>query len=192
VPHDSGTTPPEKTNALTNYLAGPKFFGSFYKMAALISIALIVGYGINQINKKSAAVTFFSQTGKDRIELPDGSIVTLNAGAEINYPKTFSKNTRLVRFSGEGHFRVHKDTALPFIIRTEKLSIRVLEASLLVKANQNSPEIEVIVESGKVALYLGSDRRKEKTVFTNEKAVFDKALRKINITETTDPHFPAR
>ncbi len=182
IHQDSDANPPEKTNALGNFLAGPKFFGSFYKMAALISIALIVGYGINHINRKSASITVIAQTGKERVVLPDGSVATLNTGAEINYPKKFSSSARLVSFSGEGFFQIREDTLLPFILRADKLSLRVLGTSFNIRAERNSPEIEVTVKSGKIAMYPGSDRKKEKSVFANESAVFDKATGEIRIS----------
>ena len=51
-----------------------------------------------------------------RVELADGSRVTLNAGSELRYPVEFRDSLREVEFRGEGYFEVAKDAA-PFVVR---------------------------------------------------------------------------
>jgi len=183
--------PSKKENDLWNFLAGPKFFGSFYRMAAVVAMGLILGYSMFYFGKQFSTTSFQAQLGKERIELPDGSVVILNKGAEITYPEKFSKDNRLVSFSGEAFFQIQKDPERPFIIRSNNLSIRVLGTSFNVKAQPNSPEIEVIVNTGRVALYEGSDRKNEKNIIAGQKAVYYKTLNKISVSENTNPNFLA-
>jgi len=185
----SRIVPLKNDSPLNNFLAGPKFFGSFYRMAAIIVLGLVFGYTIYYLNKQSSTQTFYAETGKERIELPDGTIVILNKDASITYPEKFSSKTRLVTFSGEGFFEVKSDSLQPFIIRSNNLSIRVLGTSFNVKADPDSPEIEVIVKTGKVALYQGSDSKNMRSIVAGEKAVFAKDSKEISISENSNPNF---
>jgi transmembrane sensor len=53
---------------------------------------------------------------KETHTLPDGSIVTLNAGSMLSYTKEFNKNERRLRFSGEAYFDIKTDSLIPFVI----------------------------------------------------------------------------
>ena len=59
-----------------------------------------------------------------RVELADGSRVTLNAGSELRYPVEFRDSLREVEFRGEGYFEVAKDAA-PFVVRAGDARVRV-------------------------------------------------------------------
>lgn len=52
------------------------------------------------------------------ITLPDGTKVCLNAGAILDYPMKFSRNSREVTISGEAWFDVAHNKAKPFIVKT--------------------------------------------------------------------------
>jgi len=183
----TSTTP--SRSELSNFLAGPKFFGSFYRIAAVLVIGLVFGYSIYFITGRTSTLTYTSLSGKETIKLPDGSMVTLNMGAEIVYPKKFSSDNRLVKFTGEGFFQIEKNPQKPFIITSNGLSIRVLGTSFNVKSISEAPVIEVVVSSGKVAVYSGSDREHESTVVPGERAVYDKKLKEIRISENSNLNF---
>lgn len=187
----SNVNPSNQENQFWNFLAGPKFFGSFYKMAAVVAIGLILGYSMYYFSGKYSTTSILAANANERIELPDGSVVVLNKGAEITYPSKFAKDNRMVNFTGEGFFEVEKDPSRPFIIRSNNLSIRVLGTSFNVKANPESPEIEIIVNTGRVAVYEGSDRKNEQNLLPGQKAVYYKTLNKILVSENTNQNFLA-
>jgi ferric-dicitrate binding protein FerR (iron transport regulator) len=60
---------------------------------------------------------------KSKIELPDGSVVWLNAGSKLTYNKDFGKANREVTLAGEGFFDVTINRDKPFIIRTASIII---------------------------------------------------------------------
>lgn len=77
--------------------------------AAVIVIVSALGFGrmfLNQNAKKSTIreVNEISTRlgSKSRVELPDGSIVWLNAGSKLTYDKNFGQDLREVTLSGEG------------------------------------------------------------------------------------------
>jgi ferric-dicitrate binding protein FerR (iron transport regulator) len=81
--------------------------------------------------------------------LPDGSVLTLNKGAQIELPAAFTgKERQVVLTKGEVFFEVAPDQSKPFIIHTGDLLVQVLGTSFNVK-NKNG-NIEVIVETGRV------------------------------------------
>ena len=61
------------------------------------------------------------------VDLPDGTKVWMNAASSLKFPTTFnSKDSRIVELTGEAYFEVAKDTAHPFIVKTDKQEIMVL------------------------------------------------------------------
>ncbi|HYW94808.1 MAG TPA: FecR domain-containing protein, partial [Bacteroidales bacterium] len=82
-------------------------------------------------------------------DLPDGSHVYLNMGAEIMLPSGFTQNRTLI-LKGEGFFDVSHDPSRPFSVKAGNTIITVLGTSFNVKENKSDNMVEVFVESGKV------------------------------------------
>ncbi|MGZ3873027.1 MAG: FecR family protein [Mucilaginibacter sp.] len=79
--------------------------------------------------------------------LSDGSVITLNKYALLQYPEKFNgKQRNVILKKGEAFFSVAHDKAKPFIITAGGTAIRVVGTSFNVK-NKNGT-IEVIVETG--------------------------------------------
>jgi transmembrane sensor len=94
-------------------------------------------------------VQFESQAGVKTDTLSDGSIVTLNKFARLDYPQKFSGNQRLVALvKGEAFFNIAHNKARPFIITAGAATIKVVGTSFNVK-NKNGM-VEIIVETGLV------------------------------------------
>jgi transmembrane sensor len=69
-----------------------------------------------------------------KVQLPDSSIVWLNAGSKLTYDKSFGAQTRTVQLIGEGYFDVVEMPNKPFIIQTSSINIKVLGTVFNVKA----------------------------------------------------------
>lgn len=83
--------------------------------------------------------------------LPDGSVVQLNADAEIAV--AFTPETRTVRLlRGEALFEVAKNPARPFVVDVDTLSVRAVGTAFSVR--RAAREIGVLVTEGKVAVEL--------------------------------------
>jgi transmembrane sensor len=84
-----------------------------------------------------------------RNNFPDGSIVELNAGAEIK--TDFSAQLRrVVLRKGEAHFQVSKDSSRPFVVVVGDVEVRVVGTAFAVR--RGAAKVEVVVTSGEVAL----------------------------------------
>lgn len=95
-----------------------------------------------------AMLTLQTEQGTRTDTLPDGTVVTLNKNSRLQYPARFEDSVRQVQLEGEAFFEVRRDTAHPFIIRTEDVQVRVLGTSFNVR-NRNG-ETKVVVETGLV------------------------------------------
>src|SRR5690606_1488289 len=99
-----------------------------------------------------------------RITLSDGSQVWLNESSTIRYPEHFEKDKREVLLSGEACFDVGPDKKRPFVVKTSKVTTRVLGTSFNVNAYQKEPQTKVTVETGRVAVSLAGDQKEQREV----------------------------
>lgn len=124
-----------------------------------------------------------------RIQLEDGSIVMLQPGAELVYPKHFALNDRKVYLSGEAFFEISKNAKRPFYVYHENLITRVLGTSFNISYNAKNNKAEVEVSTGKVQVYenvkynsAGNAARgviilpNQKVVYTEDQKIFNKSL----------------
>mgnify|MGYP001297365337 CR=1 FL=1 len=87
-----------------------------------------------------------------QVILQDGTVVQLNSGSRLQYPKSFGLFRREVKLIGEGYFSVAKETARPFIVDLNDLNIRVTGTKFNAKAYPEDNKITVSLEEGKVNL----------------------------------------
>lgn len=104
-----------------------------------------------------------SGVAKD-IHLADGSTVTLEPYSSLKYPKIFSGQQRDVFLQGEAFFDIARDTTKPFLIYANETITKVLGTSFTIKAFEGDDDVEVIVKTGKVAVYAKVASENNKTV----------------------------
>ena len=138
-------------------------YQQFLRVAAIILIILIPSFFIirsfTRPEQKQLEASLTIQEGN----LPDGTIVTLNKGASLEYPSSFSGNTRNVQLNGEAYFEVKHNAVKPFIITSQNVRIEVLGTSFYVNSKGDNNTMEVILNSGSVAVYF--DDHKENALF---------------------------
>lgn len=122
-------------------------------------------------------------------KLPDGTSVTLNKGATLEYPSSFKGNKRNVKLNGEAWFEVKHDDAKPFIIISHNVRVEVLGTSFYVNTNAANNTMEVILNSGSVAVYF--DDHKENSIFLSpgEKAKIIPGQQKMEKDINTDQNY---
>ncbi|WP_207535231.1 FecR family protein [Desertivirga arenae] len=88
-----------------------------------------------------------------KLKLPDGTLVWLNAGTELKYSEDFGKDNRTVYLVGEAYFDIAKsDANLPFLVKTDKFTIRDVGTVFNVKAYPDEEIFETAVVEGKVSV----------------------------------------
>lgn len=112
-----------------------------------------------------------------KISLEDGSIVWLNPGSRIEYPKKFKAAQRNVQMKGEAFFEVTHNKNRPFTIYSDNLVTRVWGTSFRIRAYENDPA-EVSVVTGKVSVRLQQQEGSEVMLLPNQKATY---LKKTNL-----------
>jgi ferric-dicitrate binding protein FerR (iron transport regulator) len=133
-------------------------FTPLLRIAASIALVLAMGipalyFGVIRDSAKENISHFVAREGVSTVNLPDGSRVYLNEGAEITYSKVFS-HKRSVELRGEAFFEVMSDPQNPFTVHSGEALVTVLGTSFNVKQFDRSSDIEVYVKTGKVRVYL--------------------------------------
>jgi len=126
-------------------------FNIFMKIAASILLLAVSFLGFYYYQSISSATHYVIKENpmgqKSTFQLPDGSIVKLNAGGKLRYPENFSKEQRLVSLNGEAFFEVVKNKSKPFIVESKGVKTRVLGTAFNVKQDSN---VVVTLLEGKV------------------------------------------
>lgn len=86
--------------------------------------------------------------------LSDNSNVWLNANTTFRYPARFSKKERDVYLDGEAYFEVTNEINWPFIVKTDKGSIRVTGTRFNVEAYSEYNTFETSLFEGGVDIYV--------------------------------------
>jgi ferric-dicitrate binding protein FerR (iron transport regulator) len=92
--------------------------------------------------------------GQYRLQLPDGTIVWLNAASSITYPTTFiGQKYRGVTVTGEAYFEVKKNKAQPFVVDVKgKAAVEVLGTHFNVNAYDDEPVINTTLLEGSIRM----------------------------------------
>ncbi|QNK64678.1 FecR domain-containing protein [Pedobacter sp. PAMC26386] len=122
----------------------------YFKWTIAASFLVIVANNIyffkHKEKKQNQLTEIINLNGKrNRLILPDSSVVYLNTGSKLKYPKHFPATKRLVELEGEALFDIRHEAKHPFIIQTGKVSTTVLGTSVNVKALPGKDQIAVTV-----------------------------------------------
>lgn len=126
-----------------------------YGWIASITLLLICGaLSLMLLSKKSnPEVWYVLNSGRQSMEsvrLADGTLVTLNAGSCLTYPKEFSKNKREVTLSGQAFFNVHPDKMRPFVVMTKNMNITATGTAFEVFSFDGDQSVETVLLDGKI------------------------------------------
>jgi ferric-dicitrate binding protein FerR (iron transport regulator) len=83
-----------------------------------------------------------------QLQLADGTKVWMNAQSELEYPVTFSSNSRKVILSGEAYFEVHANASAPFIIEANGYEISVTGTAFNISAYADDGFMQTTLISG--------------------------------------------
>ena len=119
-----------------------------------------------------------------RIVLQDGTLVQLNSGSRLWYPKSFGLFNRKVQLAGEAYFSVSKDRSRPFIVALSEIKVRVTGTKFNVKAYPEDSKIAISLEEGSVNI-----TDKNKNVYplkVGQNADFDKRSGVLSVSGMDD------
>ena len=109
--------------------------------------------------------------------LADGTIISLNQGAQLRYAPGFGTQHRSVALVGEAFFEVASNPDLPFEVHTQELTTRVTGTQFNIQ--QSAEQIKVTLVEG--AVELQTDQQKIQ-LSPNIQAVFDRSDARLTQT----------
>jgi len=156
---------PQETKVIPLQVVKPaKLVSSFFlKVAASIAILLTTGYAFYAFNEVEISV---GNTAQKEVVLPDGSIVTMNSGSQIQYNKLLWKLKRELSLEGEAFFEVEKGekfvvnstlgrtqvlgTSFNIYARGKKYEVKCSTGKVLVSSNRTNEEVILLPGEGVV------------------------------------------
>jgi len=164
---------------------------SFYltRIAAVLVIGLFISLTGIYIYRNSLFNTYSTNTGILLVELPDGSNVTLNNDSQLKAGKKFSEDKREVKLIGEGYFEVLPDPEKPFIVHTGEIDVAVLGTSFNVNAYKENEMVEVIVNTGQVAVTKEGAILEKVILKPGNKGTYNRSDQSLKLTMNQDPNY---
>ena len=168
-----------------------KFFElNFVRVAAAVALLIVFtgigfqlgnGHNFGQLADVKVEAPFGSKT---KMYLPDGTLVWLNAGSTLSYNQDFGVDNRKIELVGEGYFEVTKSKNLPFDVKTNEMTVRVLGTKFNFRNYVDEDEASVTLIEGKVQLNNNiKNPNKGFVLIPNQQAVFDKTNKNITVNK---------
>ncbi|MDE6161431.1 MAG: FecR domain-containing protein [Muribaculaceae bacterium] len=118
------------------------------------------------------------------LTLPDGSRVALGPDADVRYEAAdFTRDTRRIRFCGEGYFEIASDPEKPFLIDAGRFEVLVHGTRFNLFAGADGVAGELALEEGVVELRLNGHTTRMQS---GERAVIDASQGTVAIESPTD------
>lgn len=118
----------------------------------LLSVTATLWVSYSYFDKDDATMVecYVKNGTREKIVLPDGSVIHLNSGSHILYPKNLEGKTRMVYLVGEADFKVAKNPEKPFIVRSSNMMVTALGTEFNVRAYPEEKFITATLIEGKV------------------------------------------
>jgi transmembrane sensor len=185
-----------------------------YSIGIAASVLLFIVSSIHVINRNESGKNILANTHKGdsltwtqiangekvakRIDLPDGSHVTLEPHSRIRFSSAFNESKREVRLEGEALFEVYHNERRPFYVFANEVTTMVLGTSFRVKAFEHEKNIMVEVRTGRVSVHTNREDKKENVLANeiiltpNQQIIYDRNEKTIlrRIVEVPQPILP--
>ncbi|MCC6288847.1 MAG: FecR domain-containing protein [Chitinophagaceae bacterium] len=152
------------------------------KLAGIAAVfLLLVFFSIRYFTSSNNSVkTFATSLGERKnIQLPDGSVVNLNAGSAITIDEHFGITSRDVYLKGEAFFDVKHDTNTPFIVHTPAMDVKALGTAFDVKAYENEKLTETSLIRGLIEVTLKEHDNQVLLLHPNQKIAWQQEFAEV-------------
>ena len=148
-------------------------------LSGILLISALAWYNFSKTSTTPAAsqvLAYNSKKGERKsFQLPDGTMVILNADSHLILADDFGQKNRTVNLDGEAFFDVVHDKENPFIVHTAKMDVKVLGTEFNVNAYANGVVNETALIRGSIELTLNGEKKKV-ILHPNQKFVIANAL----------------
>ena len=172
-----------KTQYLKSRNSGLLFVRRAIVVAAVLVLALVIGILVPRTSdntKDGYQVVNVPLGSRSKVTLADGTEVNLNAGSELRYSNSFSRQNRSVTLSGEAFFHVVTDAKHPFVVKTKNFDIKVTGTQFNVCAYSEDILTTATLAEGKVNLQI-HNTYKVFEIKPGEKFSFDNNVREYSL-----------
>lgn len=163
-----------------------RLFLQITKYAAVV-VLVIMSSVITYYVTKSSSLQFaeFSVPYGEcqKMQLPDGSMVWINAGSTLIYPQKFSAGTRTVYLCGEANFSVMKNPKQPFIVKTKDLDVQALGTKFNVQSYPNMTSTTATLMEGSVRVNTTSNTSLSYILKPNEQLTYSHSKKNVSIAQ---------
>ncbi len=175
-----------------------RFFKSNWKnylmrAAAVLFIPLFLGsififYRMDKRMEQMIATTAIEMVvahpgSRVHFTLPDQTEVWLNSGSTLEYPLALNEQeSRKVKLSGQGYFKVAHDAAHPFFVVTDGISVKALGTCFDVSGYAEDKEVSSTLEEGSIAI-IGLNNKEVTRIHPGQKAILDKTTNTIEVKD---------
>lgn len=165
---------PINAHATTDAMAGKQKTSHKKWLAYAAAILAIIGgvyffefYFESPITSTDRYITMETPRGqKSQINLPDGSMIWLNAGSSVKYLEHFSEESRQIHLEGEAYFEVARDARRPFTVFAGGLATTALGTSFNISSYPGDSLIDVELLTGKVQVEQSGNNKSEPLILT--------------------------
>ena len=160
------------------------------RYAAVVALVGMIAYfsyrqGEGNLREALADIEVVVPLGSQaQMRLPDGTLVTLNAGSRMTYAQDFGVDNREVELQGEGYFEVAHNEEIPFYVRSKSLQVKVLGTKFNFRDYPEDRQVIVSLLEGKVALHNQIRQEAECFLMPDERVVLDKSDGRMKIEST--------
>lgn len=145
--------------------------------AILIAVSSVSVYLALQNRQAPDLLQAYIPTAEMRnVTLPDGTQVMINSRSTLLYPQQFTGNNRCVYLVGEANFKVKRDEAHPFIVKSTDFQVTALGTEFNVTAYPEEEEVTATLISGKVLVEYNGQKEQE-ILKPNEQLAYNKHTR---------------
>ena len=152
---------------------------------------------LHSIDKNALDTQLIAGKGmRKNIRLPDGTMVWLNADSKLSYNSDIAhKEVRIVHLIGEAFFDVAHHQSQPFIVNTNKISVRVLGTAFNIKAYPVDKKSVATLLRGSIELSVNEQPQQKIILNPSEKFELsegENGMLKTNVTLMIDHVTPVR
>ena len=154
-------------------------------VAASVAVLVLAVWGwfqLQPVDNPVVPVVFATGSGETQsIVLPDSSKVWLNERSQLSYTGDFS--IRSLQLEGEAFFEVRRDETAPFRVESLGAITEVLGTSFNIRAYPEEAQVELTVETGKVAFAQEEVQENRLEIVAGSSAVFEQENKSLRERE---------
>ena len=159
-----------------------------YRIAAALVVGLLFAFAWIYATRVAGTEKVVAENEPVEVFLEDGTLVMLNRYSRIRYKKNFSESERNVYLAGEAWFDVSGDPSRPFKIDAGSAMVEVLGTSFNVNAYKENAAVEIIVESGVVALTAKLDQQEQIVLRAGNSGTYNKNNKELKLIPSSNPN----